>query len=636
MTALNPLDLDYTDGKSYQTTLTVSRIGDGNFEYKFEASDGTNQAIGPPTLEQNLAVGATNNKYVPSEYLTIQAAIDAADPGDHVVVDSGSYPEYITFRGKSISVESANGAALTSIIGTSSDDTPAVTFATAETTSSILDGFTINNQREGGTKSRGIYVSSASPTIKNCVVEGNSIVNADGGGLYATGGAPVTADTTIGTSTYPNSARYGAGVYVTSGASPEMTGGGVMYNTSVNSGAGIYSNGCALVLTDCSVDSNQVSLIGSYDAGGIYLNGASACATITGGSVDSNRGRYGGGIYVNGSTAARPLSISGASISSNTSGNQGGGIRLASITNTVTISNSSISLNTAPSGGGGIHNVGAPLEITDSQVNTNTLTGGGQRGGGLYMSVAKTLVATGTTFNGNQATNYGGGAYITGGATASFTGGSINSNTSTTGDGGGIAVDSTCILDLARVNVRGNQARYGGGIYFSSTSATGATLTNCSITGNTHCSGTLDGGGIYTSGTKMAILNCTVAGNYSRRYGGGIRVQAGTVTIVNSIVYGNTAASTGPQISGSPTVSYSDVQGGFGGTGNINADPVWVSFGAGDQASSSNPKTSGDYHIQSGSPCRNRTDIPTGPSEDIDGDGRPQETYYDMGSDEYR
>jgi hypothetical protein len=470
------------------------------------------------------------------------------------------------------------------------------------------------------------------------VVDGNSIINADGGGLYVTGGAPVTTDTTIGTSAYPNSARYGAGVYVTSTGTLQMTRGGVTYNTSGNNGAGIFSDGCALSLTNCTVNNNQTSNIGSYNGGGILLSGASACATITGGTVNSNQGRFGGGIYVTGSTAARPLSISGATISSNISGNQGGGLHLASVTNTVTISNSTISLNTAPSGGAGIFNTSAALEMDGSHIDTNTVTGGGQRGGGLYMNVAKAIVATGTTFNGNQTDNYGGGIYITGGATAMLTGGSINSNTSVSGDGGGIAADSTCILSLKRTSVRGNQARYGGGIYFSSTSATGATLTNCTIAGNTHCSGTLDGGGIYNSGTKMDILNCTIAGNYSRRYGGGIRVQAGTVTIVNSIVYGNTAASTGPQISGSPSVSYSDIgQSGYAGSnGNINADPVWVSFGASDQASSSNPKTSGDYHLQSGSPCRNRTDIPTGPTDDIDGDSRPQETYYDMGSDEYR
>jgi hypothetical protein len=146
----------------------------------------------------------------------------------------------------------------------------------------------------------------------------------------------------------------------------------------------------------------------------------------------------------------------------------------------------------------------------------------------------------------------------------------------------------------------------------------------------------LDGGGIYTSGTAMDIINSTLAGNYSYRYGGGIRVQAGTVNIKNSIIYGNTAGTSGPQISGSPTVTYSDIEGGYSGTGNINSDPLFVSFTAGDKAAYNDPKTSGDFHIQSGSPCKNtgnNADAPAG--TDIDGDTRILDGTVDMGSDEY-
>ena len=50
---------------------------------------------------------------VPSQYATIQAAIDAAQPGDTVVVAPGTYNEEINLLGKAITVRSSAGAATT-------------------------------------------------------------------------------------------------------------------------------------------------------------------------------------------------------------------------------------------------------------------------------------------------------------------------------------------------------------------------------------------------------------------------------------------------------------------------------------------------------------------------------------------
>jgi hypothetical protein len=45
---------------------------------------------------------------VPDDYETIQEAIEAADPGDEVVVAEGEYFEHINFLGKAIAVRSAD------------------------------------------------------------------------------------------------------------------------------------------------------------------------------------------------------------------------------------------------------------------------------------------------------------------------------------------------------------------------------------------------------------------------------------------------------------------------------------------------------------------------------------------------
>ncbi|MEA3475175.1 MAG: right-handed parallel beta-helix repeat-containing protein [Candidatus Cloacimonadota bacterium] len=90
------------------------------------------------------------------------------------------------------------------------------------------------------------------------------------------------------------------------------------------------------------------------------------------------------------------------------------------------------------------------------------------------------------------------------------------------------------------------------------------------------------GAGIYMAGG--VISNCTIVENKK----GVIRFQEQSPTIINSIAYGNQFM----QISSYITdVTYSDIEGGFTGTGNIDADPLFVEEG------------NHLYHLLEGSPC---------------------------------
>ncbi len=139
------------------------------------------------TLLKASLIFAQSTIRVPADAPTIQAGIDMAQNGDTVQVSPGTYNENIDFKGKLITVTSGAktfAEASTTIINAIGDGA-GVTFQTAETTDSVLNGFTI----EGGhtnlancTQGKGIYIHGASPTISN-----NAILNNVPYGIYVDG-----------------------------------------------------------------------------------------------------------------------------------------------------------------------------------------------------------------------------------------------------------------------------------------------------------------------------------------------------------------------------------------------------------------------------------------------------------------
>ena len=81
--------------------------------------------------------------YVPDDYQTIQAAIDASSDGDFVIVRAGTYYGSIDFLDRNITLQSEKGPEATFIDGVQSGST--VTFRNAGIQDAVLEGFTIFN-----------------------------------------------------------------------------------------------------------------------------------------------------------------------------------------------------------------------------------------------------------------------------------------------------------------------------------------------------------------------------------------------------------------------------------------------------------------------------------------------------------
>jgi hypothetical protein len=136
-------------------------------------------------------------------------------------------------------------------------------------------------------------------------------------------------------------------------------------------------------------------------------------------------------------------------------------------------------------------------------------------------------------------------------------------------NGGGAHVHQSYTASFGNCRFWDNRAGNSGGAIVGDSCQ--LILDNCAFSGNKAISGAT----VYSNGANLTIQNCTFSGN-----GDGTTVSAGavggsggSVTVKSSILWGDAPNEIG--ISGATvTVTYSDVQGGYTGAGNLASDPL--------------------------------------------------------------
>jgi hypothetical protein len=203
--------------------------------------------------------------------------------------------------------------------------------------------------------------------------------------------------------------------------------------------------------------------------------------------------------------------------------------------------------------------------------------GNKDRGGGILCVTAVSPTVRNCRFVGNRATFGGGAGYISNGAAPTFTDCSFED-----GDGGSFGgafdVASGGAVLYERCLFQGNTADRAGALEIFAT--TGGVVDNCIFFDNT-ATGSGGGGGMWTgSGGNTRVRNCTFVGNTSTVNAvAGLRIQnAAAATAANCILWGNTgpggAQGADNQVNAAANVTWSIVQGGFVGTGNLDSDPM--------------------------------------------------------------
>ena len=266
------------------------------------------------------------------------------------------------------------------------------------------------------------------------------------------------------------------------------------------------------------------------DDGTVQVSGGRA--SMTNCTFTSNQAYAGGAVFVKGT--ASNVVIANCTFTSNTSSQYGGGA-VCAYSGEVTINQCTFENNRTSStpGGGAVCNFEGDLKMTDC-----TFTQNYAGAGGAVFSQGK-LVMTGCELNGNETRNgnKGGAVYVyaSTATTATIVDCTFTGNKSSNG---GAVYNEGGDLTMTGCTLTGNTSDYGATVF---NAGGNLAMTGCTLTGNT---AETTGGAVYVSSGDVTMSNCTFTGNKARA-AGAVYKYNGTITMDGCTFTGNTATGTG-------------------------------------------------------------------------------------------
>ena len=486
---------------------------------------------------------------VPSDYSTIQAAIDAASSGDTVSVAAGTYVESITMKDGVALI--GTGADVCTIDGDGDNDNinyDSVVTCSGCSAGTRLEGFTITNDYSNF---GGMYNYNSSVEIESCIFESNTGVY--GGGMCNWGSSLTISNCTFNS----NTSDYGGGIY-NYGVTAQVNNCTFTSNFSVGNGAAVYNSsnlpttsyvyltGCTfienasqysndyviysalsstLTLTNCTLYKNLPKAIyyNYIDGGGnsfdetIYVDDDEPAhydviqdaidASVNGDTIVVMPGRY----YEN-------LNMSGKAITLQSSDPTDSKV----IVSTILDGNAADSVITCTSGEGA-DTIITGFVITNGKAN---------RGGGMCNDNSDPTI-TNCTFSGNTGNYAGGGMCNSHYSSPTVTNCTFRGNTTPYLGGGICNNDSSPIISSCTFS--GNTADEGGGMF--NNIAASPTISNCTFNSNT----ANEGGGMYNHcDSSPMISHCNFSDNTANDGGGIYNYYDSSTTVANSYFCYNT------------------------------------------------------------------------------------------------
>jgi len=225
---------------------------------------------------------------VPEDQPTIQAAIDAALPGETVVVAPGFWDERIHIRDKAITLRGVSGAERTTLSGTGSAG-PVITVEGALARGTRIEGLTVSGGY--GEHGHGILVRGADLALRESRLERNA-----SSGVFNDGGEVTLFGCTLDSNTSPVA---GGGVRAM-GGDTTLVNCTISRNAAGTFGGGLFAEGGRLQVIDSRITANRTTS-GAW-GGGMWAERTDVFAS--GSSFSGNSSiESGGAAYLRGGTA---------------------------------------------------------------------------------------------------------------------------------------------------------------------------------------------------------------------------------------------------------------------------------------------------------------------------------------------